>query len=282
MADIHPNALVEPGAQLADDVRVGPFAYIGPHVVLGPGCVVHHHASLEGHTTAGADNEFFPNCVIGAVPQDLKYRGAPCRLVIGNHNRFREAVTVHIGTEMGGGLTQVGDDNLIMIAAHIAHDCVVGNGCILANAVLLAGHVVLEDYVTISGAAAVAHFVTIGQHAFIGGLSAVQRDAPPYMTMNGHPAAVRGVNRNGLKRRGFTDTQLDALKTAYRLLFSDTTPLLTQARELERLYPDNAEIDKLLAFIRDSNSGKFGRYRESLRGKFATTEEEENGESNGR
>lgn len=282
MALIHPKAVVEDGAQLADDVRVGPFAYIGPEVTLGPGCIVYHHASIEGQTTAGSNNEFFPNCVIGSVPQDLKYRGGPCRLVIGNDNRFRESTTVNIGTEAGGSLTQIGDDNLIMIAAHIAHDCIVGDHCVLANAVLLAGHVVLEDYVTISGAAAVAHFVTVGLHAFIGGLSGVQRDAPPYMTINGHPAMVRGVNRNGLKRRGFTDQQLEALKTAYRLLFSDTTPLLTQARELERLYPDNAEIGRLLGFIRASNNGKFGRFRESLRTKVITADEEEAGDSNGR
>ncbi len=282
MSLIHPKAVIEDGAKLADDVQVGPFAYVGPHVILGPGCVVHHHASIEGYTTAGRNNEFFPNTVIGAVPQDLKYRGGQCKLVIGNDNRFRESVTVHIGTETGGGVTQIGDDNLIMIAAHIAHDCIVGNHCILANAVLLAGHVVLEDYVTISGAAGVSHFVTVGQHAFIGGLSGVQRDAPPFMTVNGHPAAVRGVNRNGLKRHGFTENQLEALKTAYRLLFSDTTPLLTQARELERIYPDNAEIVQLLAFIRASNSGKFGRYRESLRAKVTTADEEENGEGNGR
>jgi UDP-N-acetylglucosamine acyltransferase len=278
---IHPKAFVEDGAQLADDVTVGPFAYIGGNVVLGPGCIVHHHASIEGQTTTGANNHFFPNCVIGGIPQDLKYRGGDCKLVIGNNNRFREASTVHIGTELGGGVTRIGDHNLIMVAAHIAHDCIIGNHCILANAVLLAGHVVLEDFVTLSGGAAITHFVTVGQHAFVGGFSGVQRDAPPYMTVNGHPAAVRGVNRNGLKRRGFSDGQLEALKTAYRLLFSDTTPLSTQAPELKRLYPDNAEISRLLAFIDDSNNGKFGRYRESLRAK-STNEDEENGENNGR
>ena len=278
MPKIHPMAVVEKGAELADDVVVGPFAYVGPHVMLGKGCIVHHHAQIEGHTVAAEENEFFPNCVVGGLSQDLKYRGGACRLVIGSHNRFRENCTVHIGTEDGGGHTKIGDHNLIMVGAHIAHDCQIASQVILANNVMLAGHVAVQDWVVISGGAASHHFVTFGQHCFVGGLSAIKRDVPPFMVMDGDPATIRGVNRTGLRRRGFTDPQLDALKTAYRLLFKDTTPFLTQAVELERMYPDNREIEMVLAFMRESGGGKYGRAREALRGKAAWDEEEENGD----
>ena len=192
MAKIHPMAVVERGAELADDVTVGPFAYVGARVSLGRGCVVHHHAQLEGFIKAGEKNEFFPNSMLGAISQDLKYRGGICPLIIGNENRFRENCTVHLGTEEGGGETRIGDDNLIMVGAHIAHDCVIGSHCILANNVMLAGHVFVDDCVVISGGAASHHFVTFGKHSFVGGLSAVTKDVPPFMVFEGHPAIVRG------------------------------------------------------------------------------------------
>jgi len=267
MPKIHTSAVVEAGAQLADDVVVGAFAYVGPHVVLGKGCVLHHHASIEGYTVVGEANEFFPYSLIGAAPQDLKYKGGECRVIIGNNNQFREMSTVHIGTEDGGGFTRIGDGNLFMVGAHIAHDCIIGNHCILANNVLLAGHVELEDYVIISGACAAHHYTRFGQHAFVGGMTPVTRDIPPFMIADGNPVMIRGVNRTGLKRRGFTDEQLDRLKNAWRLLFKDTTPWITQAPELERLYPDATEIKTLLQFMHDSMSGKYGRARENLRGK---------------
>jgi len=275
MPTIHPMAFVHPSATLADDVTVGPFAYVGPSVTLGKGCVLHHHAQIEGNTIAGEHNEFFPNCLIGSLSQDLKYRGGACKVVIGSHNKFRENCTVHIGTEDGGGITRIGSHNLFMVAAHIAHDCDVGNNIILANNVLLAGHVLVEDWVVISGAAGSHHFVTFGQHSFVGGLAGITRDVPPYMIVDGHPGIIRGVNRTGLKRRGFTDEQLEALKTAYRLLFRDTTPFSTQAVELQRLYPDNKEILTLLNFMKDAGNGRYGRAREIQRGKKTWDEDEE-------
>ena len=275
MPNIHPLAVVETGAELAPDVIVGPFAYIGPRVKLGRGCVVHHHAQIEGQTAAGEDNEFFPNSLLGAVSQDLKYRGGNCPLSIGNRNTFRENCTIHIGTEDGGGITKIGSDNLIMVAAHIAHDCLLGDNCILANNVMLAGHVLVEDWVVISGGAASPHFVTFGKHSFVGGLSAITRDVPPFMIVEGHPAGVRGVNRTGLKRRGYSEDQIEPLKTAYKMLFSDTTPLITQAVELEKLYPGQPDILTLLAFMRASMAGKYGRARENLRGRPHKPEDEE-------
>jgi UDP-N-acetylglucosamine acyltransferase len=267
MPRIHPLALVENGAQLADDVLVGPFAYIGPDVVLGPGCIVHHHASIEGRVTAGANNEFFPFSAVGCVPQDLKYQGGNCRVLIGANNRIREHATIHIGTEKGGGLTEIGDDNLLMINVHVAHDCFVRNGCVIANNVMLAGHIEVQDGAVISGAVAVTHFVTIGRYSFIGGVAGVVHDVPPFMAVDGHPAAVKGINRTGLKRRGFSEDRLVALKTAYRLLYRQNKdkPLAVGAQELARLYPDNPDIALLLNFINRAAEGKFGRYRESLR-----------------
>jgi UDP-N-acetylglucosamine acyltransferase len=275
MPKIHPMAVVESGAELADDVVVGPFACIGPHVRLGKGCIVHHHAQIEGHTSAGEDNEFFPNSLLGAVSQDLKYRGGNCTLEIGDGNTFRENCTIHIGTEDGGAITKIGSHNLIMVAAHIAHDCVLGDHCILANNVMLAGHVLVEDWVVISGGSASHHYVTFGKHSFVGGLSAITRDVPPFMVVEGHPSVVRSLNRTGLKRRGYTDEQLESLRTAYRMLFSDTTPLITQAVELEKLYPGQPDIALLLAFMRASMAGKYGRARENLRGRMAKPDEEE-------
>ncbi len=266
MPQIHPLALVETGAQLAADVVVGPFAYIGPSVTLGPGCVVHHHATLEGDTVAGAGNHFFPYCTVGAAPQDLKYRGGRCRLILGDRNCIRENVTLHIGTEDGGGLTRIGHDNLLMVNVHVAHDCQIGDRCIIANNVMLAGHIEVQDGAVISGAVAVHHFVTVGQYSFIGGVSGVVHDVPPFLVVNGHPAGVRGVNRVGLRRKGYNEQQLEPLKTAYRMLFKESAPLSTQMRRVAELFPDHSDIATLLAFIQRSAQGKFGRYRESLRG----------------
>jgi UDP-N-acetylglucosamine acyltransferase len=273
MPKIHPLAVVETGAELADDVVVGPFAYVGPQVRLGQGCVVHPHAHIEGHTTAGDNNEFYPNSVVGCVSQDLKYRGGDCTIVIGNGNRFREACTVHIGTEEGGFATIIGNNNLLMVNVHVAHDCILGDHTIIGNNTMLAGHVKIEDCVVISGAVAVHHFVTFGKHSYTGGVSGVTRDVPPFMIVDGHPFVVRGVNRIGLKRRGFSEDRLEALRNAYRLLFSDTTPLITQAVELEKLYPGQPDIQDLLAFMRASIAGKFGRARENLRGKMLRSDE---------
>jgi UDP-N-acetylglucosamine acyltransferase len=268
-------AVVETGAELADDVVVGPFAYVGPHVRLGKGCIVYQHAQIEGRTCAGENNEFFPNSLLGMVSQDLKYRGGNCSLVIGDNNKFRENCTVHIGTEDGGGSTTIGSHNLIMVGAHIAHDCVIGDNCILANNVMLAGHVRVDDWVVISGGAASHHYVTFGKHSFVGGLSAITRDVPPFMVVEGHPAMIRGVNRTGLKRRGFSEDRIEPIRNAYRMLFSDTTPLITQAVELEKMYPGQEDIAMLLAFVRSSMAGKFGRARENLRNRCGKSDDEE-------
>lgn len=273
MPDIHPTAVVESKAQLAADVIVGPFAYVGPHVVLGAGCHVMHHASVEGHTTAGKGNRFFPHSVSGQVSQDLKYRGGNCTLIIGDHNDIREHVTLHIGTEEGGGYTRIGNHNLLMVSSHVAHDCIVQDHCILANGVMLAGHIVVEDWAILSGAAAITHYVTIGCHSFTGGLSSVVHDVPPYLVVDGHPAVARGINKIGLKRRGFTEARLEALKTAYRMLYVDTKSRSRQIELVRELYPENEEVHHLLEFLGRTELGKFGRFRESMRGETARREQ---------
>ncbi|NNM84590.1 MAG: acyl-ACP--UDP-N-acetylglucosamine O-acyltransferase [Phycisphaerales bacterium] len=274
MPKVHPMAVVEKGAELADDVEVGPFAYIGPRVQLGPGCRVMHHASLEGDTIAGERNIFFPFSSCGLVSQDLKYRGSSCRLLIGDDNVIREHATLHIGTEAGGGITRVGNGNLLMVGAHVAHDCIIYNRCILANNVLLAGHVEVQDGAVISGAAALHHFVTVGKLAFIGGISAVVHDIPPFMIADGNKAIVRGLNRTGLRRCGYSEQQVEPLRVAWRMLYKQEDPIAVQAPKLAALFPDNPDIKYLLAFIERSAKGKYGRYRESLRGTFENGDDE--------
>jgi len=262
---IHPTAIIDVGAQLAPDVTVGAYAYIGGHVTIGPGCVVSHHACIDGDTTVGSGNKFFPFCTIGSIPQDLKYRGGRCRLEIGDNNTFREYSSAHVGTEMGGGITRVGSENLFMAGVHIAHDCVVDNHCILANNVLLAGHCHLADWAVVSGGTALTHFVSVGRHAFIGGVLGIVHDVPPYSMYGGEPPAVRGINRVGLKRRGFSTQILNDLKEVYRTVYCRDLPAAVGIRQARDKYPNSAEVTEMLDFIERSARGKSGRYLESLR-----------------
>jgi UDP-N-acetylglucosamine acyltransferase len=269
MRQIHSTAVIEPGAQIAADVVIGPFAYIGPEVILGSGCVVHHHAGILGHTVVGINNHFFPGCVIGGIPQDLKYRGGDCRVIIGDNNHFREMVTVNIGTEDGGGITQIGSDNLLMVNVHVAHDCFIRDHCILGNKTMLAGHIEVENGAIMETGAAITHFISVGQLAAIGPVAGVVHDIPPFMRAEGHPAAVQGVNKERLLQFGFTAARMKPIEDAYQLLFQNRTPLANGAEELERLYPGNPDIKALLDFVRRAEAGKYGRYRESLRTKTA-------------
>jgi len=271
MSPIHPTAVIEPGAQLADDVSVGPFCHIGPHVTIGPGTRLISHATILGHTTLGSHNTLWPNATLGAEPQDLKYHGEDSRLIIGNHNTIRESATIHVGTENGGGETRVGNDNLIMVGTHIAHDCVVGDHVILANSVHLAGHIVVEDHVVVSGATGIHHYVTLGQYAFIGGMTRVVHDAPPFMIVEGNPSFVRGVNIVGLTRHQFSSDTINRLKEAYRLLFkknadgSANTPMADNLDKLETDQTDDPCITLLIQSLRNSAIGTFGRSREAQR-----------------
>ena len=279
MSHIHPTAVIEPGAQIADDAKVGPFCYVGPHVTIGAGTHLVAHATVIGRTRLGMGNTVWPYASVGAEPQDLKYRGEETTLVIGDHNTIRESVTIHVGTENGGGVTSIGNDNLLMVGTHIAHDCILGNHVVLANSVHLAGHVVVEDHAVVSGATGIHHYVTLGQYSFIGGMTRIVHDAPPFMIVEGNPSTVRGVNVVGLNRHQFNSETIDRLKDAYRRLYrkcdaTNGSPA-TMANNLEKIdadYPADECISILVQFIRNSTIGLFGRYREAQRAddRFAT------------
>lgn len=271
---IHATAIVSPTAKIGEDVEIGPFSFVGPHVVFGDGCKLHHHATVEGYTTLGRCCEIYPQAVLGSSPQDIKYRGEATQLEIGDHNIFREMVTVHPGTENGGGVTRIGNHNLFLVGVHIAHDCYVGDHCIFANYVQFAGHVCVEDHVNMGGHSAVHHFVTVGKHAFVGGMTRVSADVPPFMIVvaaRGSRAEVRMVNGIGLQRSGYTQDDIAALKTAYIKLFSRRARLsgvgiaerVGALLEEERL---NDKVKYLCEFLlRAFMAGRHGRYLESLR-----------------
>ena len=255
---------VHAAAQIADDVEIGPFCVVGPNVMIGPGCRLHNNVTLTGHVELGGGNELFPFVVIGTAPQDLKYRGAPTRVRIGDRNVFREYVTVHPGTEAGGGVTRIGSDSLFMVGAHVAHDCLLADKVMLGNFCQLAGHIAMETCSVICALSGIHHFVTIGQYAFVGGLTAVKRDVPPFTIFYGSPGDVRGVNEIGLTRHGFTPEQVKAVKSAYRRLFRGND----QLRQVEALLaePDlDPHVRTLCEFLRASQNGKSGRHRETLR-----------------
>ncbi|MEM8782008.1 MAG: acyl-ACP--UDP-N-acetylglucosamine O-acyltransferase [Planctomycetota bacterium] len=270
MPTIHPTAIVDPAASLADDVQVGPFCIVGPKVTLGAGCRLMSHIHIMGRTTAGEHNTFWPQCVIGAQPQDLKYQGEDTELLIGDHNDIRESVTMHPGTANDLGVTRVGSHNLIMAYAHVAHDCVLGDRIVIANGVQLAGHVCVKNHAVIGGVTAIHHMVTIGQHAFVGGMVRVSKDVPPFMVVEGNPARVRNLNTIGLKRRGFTDESIAHLRDAYRRLYG---PMMrnkvvdTEAvcADLTDAYPHDPHVATLVQALRDTAAGLHGRSRENTR-----------------
>jgi UDP-N-acetylglucosamine acyltransferase len=251
---IHQTAVVHPGARLGPGTVVGPFATIGEHVVLGRNCRVGASTVIDGWTEIGDENEIFPMVSIGLVPQDLKFGGEPTRVRIGAHNVIREFVTIHRGTAGGGGLTSIGDRNLLMAYTHIAHDCHVGNETIFGNAATLAGHVSVDDYANVGAFSGVHQFCRVGRHAFIGGYSVVTKDALPFVKSVGNRARIYGINTIGLSRRGFAQETITKLRRAYRyLLHSNTSRALAQIDSDPTLRC--AEVQYLVEFIRTSKRG---------------------------
>ena len=255
-AEIDPRAIVHPTAEIGAGTVVGPNAAIGAHVRIGRHCRIGTSAVIEGPTEIGDDTQVYPFASIGLNPQDLKYRGEPTRLVIGRGNIFREFVTIHRGTEVGGGLTSIGDRNLFMAYAHVAHDCRIGNDTIFGNAATLGGHVWVEDFATISAFSGVHQFCRVGEHAFIGGYSVVTKDALPYGKSVGNRARIYGLNTVGLIRRGFSPDTVSKLKRAYRYLLVSR---LNTSRALLQIEQDEAlvcpEVAYLVQFIRNSQRG---------------------------
>lgn len=250
MPQIHPTAIVAPGATLADDVSIGPYCVVGDDVVLAPGVRLVAHVVIDGRTTVGEGTRIFPFASIGLEPQDLKYRGEKSSLVIGRHNTIREHVTMNPGTEGGGMVTRVGDHGLFMVGAHVAHDCQIGDHVIMANNATLAGHVVIEDYALLGGLSAVHQFVRIGRHAMIGGMSGVERDVIPYGQVMGDRARLTGVNIIGMQRRGFSRDEIHALRNAYQLLFSADGTFNDRVDVMAERFGGVAPVDDILAFIR--------------------------------
>jgi UDP-N-acetylglucosamine acyltransferase len=246
---IHPTAIIDADADLATDVSVGPYAVIGPSVVIGSGSSIGAHAVLKGPTTIGRNNRIYSFASIGDDPQDKKYNGEPTRLDIGDGNTIREFCTINRGTVQDAGVTRIGNDNWLMAYVHVAHDCQLGDHIILANNASLAGHVHMEDWVICSGFAAIHQFCRIGAHSFLGPYVGATRDVPPYMMISGNPPEPRGVNAEGLKRRGFDPGQIRNVKEAYRLLYRAGLRL-TEARErLAALAETQAELRILVDFL---------------------------------
>ena len=252
---VHPTAIVAPGAKLHATVEVGPYAVIGPQVTIGAGTTVGPHAVIEGRTRLGERNRVFQFASVGAQPQDLKYAGEDSALEIGNENLIREFTTLHKGTTGGGGVTRIGNGNLFMAYAHVAHDCQVANGCVLANAATLGGHVVIGDHVILGGLAAVHQFTRIGQHAFVAGGAMVVMDVPPFCTAQGDRAELVGINSIGLARHGFSEDQISRVKEAYRILFRSKLPLEDAVERLRTELGNQPEIQALLTFVTTSERG---------------------------
>ena len=251
---IHPTALVDPAARLADDVEVGPFTVIGPHVEIGPGSRIGPHVVIKGPTVLGARTRIFQFASVGEDCQDKKYAGEPTRLVMGDDNVIREGVTLHRGTVQDRGETTIGSRNLFMAYVHVGHDCVIGNDCILANQVTLAGHVKLGDYAILGGLAAVHQFCHFGTHAMAGGGSIITKDTPAYVMINGSPAQVHGLNLVGLKRRGFSKEALRALGEAYKLVYRQGLTVEQALAEIRTRFA-LAETETFAASIEASTRG---------------------------
>jgi UDP-N-acetylglucosamine acyltransferase len=248
-AGIHPNALVDPGARIEAGVSIGPFSVIGAQVEIGTGSVIGPHVVIDGPTRIGRDNRIFQFASVGAAPQDKKYAGEPTTLEIGNGNTIREFVSIHRGTVQDGGTTRIGDDNLIMAYVHIAHDCTVGNHTVLANAASLAGHVRVDDYAILGGFSLIHQFCQVGAHAFTSMGSIINRDVPPYVTVAGNFAEPRGINSEGLKRRGFDAARITAIKRAYKTLYKSSLPLAEARARLALAADDAPDLRLLLDFI---------------------------------
>lgn len=254
MTQIHSTAIVDSSAQLGAGTEIGPYCVIGPDVVLGEDCCLQHHVSMSGSARIGAGNRFFPFCSIGDRSQDLKYAGEPTHLEIGDGNVFREFVTVNRATAVGSATT-IGSRGNFLAYSHIAHDCRVGDGVIFSNNGTLAGHVEVGDHVIIGGLTAIHQFCRIGRHAITGGCSKIVQDVPPFMMADGNPAAVRGVNNEGMKRHGFTEETMRQMKEAFRILYRSKLNVQQAIERMRESLSSTPEIEELLNFLTSTQRG---------------------------
>lgn len=249
MSEIHPTAIIDPSAQIGIGVSIGAYSVIGPDVVIGDDCWIGPHVVINGPTTIGRENKIFQFASVGELPQDLKFFGEETRLEIGDRNTIREFATLNRGTGVGGAVTRIGNDNLLMAYIHIAHDCIVGNKVILSNNASLAGHVVVHDHVILGGFTLVHQFCTIGSHVFAGMGTAIAKDVPPYLMVNGAPAAPHGLNKVGLKRRGYSDEQLRQLSRAYKVLYRQGLSLEQAKGELQKMAEGDDDVRLFSEFL---------------------------------
>ena len=252
---IHSTAIIDPSAKLADSVEVGAYSIIGADVEIGEKTWIGPHVVIQGPTKIGAENKLFQFSSIGEIPQDKKFQGETSFLEIGDRNTIREFATINRGTEDGGGTTRIGNDNWLMAYIHIAHDCQIGNDTIFANNASLAGHVTIEDFVILGGFTLVHQFCKIGQHAFCGMGSAISKDVPPYVMVNGSPAHAHGLNSEGIKRKGFSKEALKALREAYKIIYRSHNTIDVAKEKIKSLAEKNPEVQKMLTFIEQSERG---------------------------
>jgi UDP-N-acetylglucosamine acyltransferase len=249
---IHPTALIAADAVIAPDVEIGAYSIVGSGVTIEPECWIGPHVVVDGPTHIGRANRIFQFASIGAAPQDLKYKGEPTRLEVGDRNVFRENTTINRGTTKDQLVTRIGSDNLFMAGSHVGHDCIIGSHCVFANYATLGGHVEMGDWVHLGGFAGVHQFCKIGPHAFIANNTAVTRDVPPYVMAVGRPAEPHSVNAEGLKRRGFTADQIRNIRMAYRTLYRSKLKLVDATEELTRLAAEQPELIPFVAFLTDT------------------------------
>lgn len=252
---IHSTSIIDPGAELADDVQVGPYAVIGPGVQIGPGCTIGAHTNIKGPTTLGANNHIYPFASIGDDPQDKKFAGESTRLEIGSDNTFREYCTINRGTIQDEGVTRIGSDNWLMAYTHVAHDCQLGDHIVMANGATLGGHVRLGDYAMCSAFACVHQFCRIGAHSFLGAYAGINLDVPPYILVFGQPPAPRGINSEGLRRRDFSKDNIKNLKEAYRILYRSNLRAAEAVVQLAELGQEQPELGILVEFLEHSERG---------------------------
>lgn len=252
---IHPTAVIDSSAELADDVRVGPYTVIGPDVVIGAGSEIGPHVVINGPTRMGEENRIFQFASIGEAPQDKKYAGEPTRLEIGDRNTIREYVTINRGTTQDKGVTLVGDDNWIMAYVHIAHDCRIGNQTVFANNASLAGHVVIDDYVILGGFTLVHQFCTLGAYSLTAFGSGISLNIPPYVTVGGSPARPHGLNMEGLRRHGFSEETRKILKQSYRTLYRENHSLQDAIKVLKGQAQNSAELERFVSFLEKQTRG---------------------------
>ncbi|NBX52256.1 MAG: acyl-ACP--UDP-N-acetylglucosamine O-acyltransferase [Proteobacteria bacterium] len=256
---IHPSAIINESAQIDKNVEIGPFCIIGEGVKINAGTILKSHVVIDGDTTIGKNNTIFPFTTIGVVPQDLKFRGEKSQLVIGDNNMIREHVTIHLGTQDGGMLTQIGSNNLLMVGVHIAHDCKVGNHVILANNATLAGHVEVGDHVVIGGLSAIHQFVRIGNYAMIGGMSGVESDVIPFGLVMGERASLAGLNLVGMKRNNISRDEIHALRNFYKLVFGEkiSENFVERSSKIAQEFPNNSTVKEVVNFINSETSRSF-------------------------